>query len=46
MHVGGKGGADRESEVPDLEELPQRSEHTSEMSWLGSAKFLGKLQLF
>lgn len=46
MHVGGKGGADRESEMPDLEELPQRSEHTSEMSWLGSAKFLEKLQLF
>lgn len=46
MHVGGKGGADRESEMPDLEKLPQRPEHTSETSWLGSAKFSEKLQLF
>lgn len=42
-HVGGKGGADRESKMPGLEEPPKRSEYTSEMSWLGSAKFLEKL---
>lgn len=41
--MGGKGGADRESKMPGLEEPPKRSEYISEISWLGSAKFLEKL---
>lgn len=42
-HVGGKGGADRESKMPGLEEPPKRPVYISEMSWLCSAKFLEKL---
>lgn len=45
-HVGGKGGVDRESEMAGLEEPPKGPEHTSEKSWLPSAKFLEKLRYF
>lgn len=44
--MGGKGGADKESEMPGLEEPPKGPEYTSEKGWLVSAKFLEKLRLF
>lgn len=44
--MGGKGGVDRESEMAGLEEPPKGPEHTSEKSWLPSAKFLEKLRYF
>lgn len=40
--MGEKGGVERESQMPGLEEPPKRPEYTSEKSWLGSAKFLGE----